>query len=84
MSYYHKLDYKILVAGFPLVSVLMNCKTEALYDQVFVYVALIGAWHPGVVTSDFVVGLQNSMHRQWKGAVVMGCWFHSANVSTRM
>lgn len=60
----------------------MNRKTEALYDQVFAYVSpLFGAWQPGVITSDFEVGLQNSLRRQWNGAVVVGCWFHSANVS---
>lgn len=59
----------------------MSRKTQQLYEIVLAKVKELCDIEPQIVTADFEVGLQNAIKITWPASNVVGCWFHSANVS---
>lgn len=61
----------------------MEQKTRASYDAVFSFIKQISpSLAPMKIISDFESALQRSLNESFPESQIVGCWFHSANVSS--
>lgn len=60
----------------------MESKNAAAYRSIFDYIkSVVPNLNPTVIITDFERALQQSALEAFPNSQVVGCWFHSANVS---
>ena len=63
--------------AFPIALCCLNNKSESLYRQVFIRLAvLIPALKPTSIMSDFERALRNAIMEVFPNVTLHGCWFH--------
>lgn len=68
--------------AYPVFFILMEYKTEQAYRTVLEYIKTIAPdLRPQLIITDFERAIQNSVQEAFPDSQVVGCWFHSANVS---
>jgi len=70
-------DPRLWGISIPIFSALMTSKTQVLYEAVFArFAKLAPEFIPAELMSDFEMGLQNGLRKEWKISQVRGCQFH--------
>lgn len=86
---YVSLPYKVLLQfiffqAYPVFFILMENKTVQAYRTILEFIKTCApGLRPELIITDFERAIQQSVQEAFPESQVVGCWFHSANVSNK-